>query len=154
MTDDLLMQRHPRLRNGAFKRTSPATPAYNCVAWAAEDELRWWSATDFELYYWPEGVPRQNTVDAWTAALATLGYEPCAGADPEPGVTRIAIYGRDGEAYHVARQLPTGRWTSKLGASVDIEHELEALAGGDYGEVVLIMRRASATESPAMTSVP
>lgn len=149
MTEDRLLERHPRLREGTFQKTSPATPAYNCIAWAAEDELRWWSATDFELYYWPDGVPPDNTVDAWAAALATVGYEPCEGHAPEPGVARIAIYGRDGEAYHVARQLATGRWTSKLGQSIDIEHDLEGLAGGGYGEVMLIMCRRVVSEKPA-----
>jgi hypothetical protein len=43
---------------------------------------------------------------------------------------------------HAARQLLTGRWTSKLGKMEDIEHGLRDLEGTVYGTVVLIMKRA------------
>ena len=43
---------------------------------------------------------------------------------------------------HAARQLPNGKWTSKLGKAEDVEHESpEDVAGGVYGEVVQFMRR-------------
>jgi len=42
---------------------------------------------------------------------------------------------------HVARQLPSGRWSSKLGALQDIEHDLHDLEGTEYGSVVLVMKR-------------
>lgn len=42
----------------------------------------------------------------------------------------------------MARQLPTGRWTSKLGGSEDIEHASPTELEGDmYGTVVLYMRK-------------
>jgi hypothetical protein len=41
--------------------------------------------------------------------------------------------------------LPNGKWTSKLGRDVDIEHDTaDDVAGGVYGEVVQIMKRTSA----------
>jgi hypothetical protein len=46
---------------------------------------------------------------------------------------------------HAARQLPSGRWTSKLGELEDIEHGLRDLEGDAYGTVVLIMKRPIAT---------
>jgi hypothetical protein len=46
----------------------------------------------------------------------------------------------------MARQLPTGVWTSKCGSLEDIEHEtLEALAGFgpyEYGAVVRFLKRS------------
>ena len=42
---------------------------------------------------------------------------------------------------HAARQLRSGRWTSKLGQAEDIEHELRALEGAIHGAVVLILKR-------------
>jgi hypothetical protein len=42
---------------------------------------------------------------------------------------------------HAARQLPSGRWTSKLGPMEDIEHALHDLTGMAYGSVVLVMKR-------------
>jgi hypothetical protein len=57
------------------------------------------------------------------------------------GVEKIAIYVRSDIPSHVARQLPNGKWTSKLGLREDIEHDLEALEGPEYGSVVLILSR-------------
>jgi hypothetical protein len=138
------MELYPGLRESTFRLTSPATSGYNCLAWAAEDDARWWSADEFPLYYWPNGVPRENTVEGWAAALASVGYEQCDDDTHQPGYTRVAIYGRGGAASHVARQLPTGRWTSKMGKNVDIEHDLEALTGVAFGEVVMLMHRPAA----------
>lgn len=43
---------------------------------------------------------------------------------------------------HAARQLPNGRWTSKLGDHVDIEHAaLDAVGGDFYGEPAVFMRK-------------
>ena len=61
---------------------------------------------------------------------------------------KTAIYGMGNQFLHMAKQLPSGSWSSKLGRAWDIEHELEALTsaanlGGQvqYGEVVAYMRR-------------
>jgi len=60
----------------------------------------------------------------------------------EPGVEKVALYGVSIFYTHVARQLPTGTWTSKLGAAEDIKHETpEDVAGGAYGQVVQFMKR-------------
>lgn len=42
---------------------------------------------------------------------------------------------------HAARQLASGRWTSKLGKLEDIDHALHDLEGMLYGAVVLFMKR-------------
>jgi hypothetical protein len=65
----------------------------------------------------------------------------CAGADAEPGFDKVAIYTLGGVPTHAARQLPSGRWTSKLGLRQDIEHELHNLDGDEYGQAELFMRR-------------
>jgi hypothetical protein len=54
--------------------------------------------------------------------LGTKDYEQCDDGTPECGYEKIAIYVRSGEVKHVARQLPDGRWTSKLGPGYLIEH--------------------------------
>ena len=72
------------------------------------------------------------------------GFLPCDTGQHEPGFDKIALYGRDGEFLHVALQLPTGRWTSKLGSLEDIEHDtLAALEGNVYGMVTCFMKRES-----------
>jgi len=36
----------PNLRSAAYDITSPDSPVYNCVAWAAGDDSAWWEPTD------------------------------------------------------------------------------------------------------------
>jgi hypothetical protein len=72
----------------------------------------------------------------------TLGFSVCSDSDAEQGYEKIAVYGLDGEYTHVARQLETGKWTSKIGALEDIEHDtLEGLIGTEYGPVEKLLRR-------------
>lgn len=94
--------------------------------------------------YWPPGVPREETLAAFEAAYDTLGYSRCESAQFEPGFTKVAVYAKGTVPAHAARQLPDGRWTSKLGEREDIEHLTpELLEGEVYGYVSLILRRAS-----------
>ena len=83
-----------------------------------------------------------------TAAFATAGFASCADGVLEEGIEKVALYGIEDTFMHAARQLPNGRWTSKLGVSYDIEHDLDALtssanAGGEvqYGEIAAFMAR-------------
>ena len=145
----------PGLRSSEFSITSPPTDDYNCIAWAVGETARWWSPIDDDDddHYWPAGLPRYSedapvSVEDVASALAMVGFTECQGAEAEDGYEKIAIFADEDEFTHVARQLPTDRWTSKLGESWDIEHELEAVAGTQspwrsfrYGEIVLIMRR-------------
>ena len=56
---------------------------------------------------------------------------------------KIAIYAHDdGQPTHAARQLPDGRWTSKMGHLEDIEHRVvDDVNGPQYGSPVRFMRR-------------
>ena len=127
-----------------FTVTSPASPVYNCIAWAAEDATRWWWPDAFGLYYWPDQAPRTETLDAFTAVFRVLGYEICEDSRPERGFEKVAIYvdGR-GRPTHASRQLDNENWTSKLGQEVDIEHDglNEFPAACAYGVVARIVRR-------------
>ncbi len=80
---------------------------------------------------------------AYVAAFGTLGYELCSDGSLQEGFEKVAIYeSLSGYVLHMARQLPTGRWTSKLGGLEDIEHASPAeLEGREYGAVVQYMRR-------------
>ncbi|MDA2915927.1 hypothetical protein MYX64_03665 [Nitrospinae bacterium AH_259_B05_G02_I21] len=78
---------------------------------------------------------------ALTVLFEQLGYRVCPEAGLEEGYEKIAIYASRGGATHAARQLENGKWTSKLGENIDIEHTLAGLEGPDYGEVVRILKR-------------
>lgn len=133
----------PRLGGTAYQVTSPADDVYNCIAWAAGmTDLWWWPFGDPEKTHWPDGVPREETMAAFREAFAALGYSVCDQAQIEPGHEKVALFAdASGCPLHAARQLPDGKWTSKLGALEDIEHALHDLEGTEYGGVVLIMRR-------------
>ncbi len=133
----------PGLRTATYRVTSPCDPDYNCIAWAAGDTTDWWWPVDDPLEgYWPVGVPRQRTLPVFSSVFALLGYAVCASEELETGFEKVALFAdRFGIPTHAARQLPNGRWTSKLGEMEDIEHELHALEGDIYGTVVLVMKQ-------------
>jgi hypothetical protein len=82
-------------------------------------------------------------------AFATLGYTSAEGEMLEDGYDRVALYAKDGRVSHAARQVPDGRWTSKLGYDLDIEHGLRGLEGPLYGHVVQILKRPRSPNQPA-----
>jgi len=145
MPKDDIERSFPRLAGSSYSITIPPSVAYNCAAWAAGETHRWWDPTPEDGYYWPVGVPLSHSVDNLIGAFATLGYQPCSNSEPERGIEKLAIYAdATGWPTHVARQLSSGVWASKLGPSEDIEHaSLEALEGAIYGNVVQYLSRHS-----------
>ena len=135
----------PGLRGSEYEVKSPQNDVYNCIAWAAgpaNTNLWWWPFGDPEKTYWPESVPRQETREAFRQLFESLGYAACDHAEVELGYEKVALFADDaGFPLHAARQLASGRWTSKLGALEDIEHALQDLVGTEYGSVVFVMKR-------------
>jgi len=130
-----------------YSVTSEETDEYNCVGWAANeiDPGQWWPLPNAPEYFWPAGTRRDETLEAFIEGLGTIGFRPCDNADLEPGVEKVAIYTLRGVPTHVARQIPDGGWTSKLGAWEDIEHAtLRDLSGGLYGQPELFLSRPRA----------
>ena len=131
----------PDLARTGHRVTSPPDPVYNCIAWAAGVTDAWWWPDPRGYDYWPPGLPCQETVDAFVKVFETLGYVACADDALETGWEKVALYALNGVPTHAARQLPSRRWTSKLGPEDDIEHELDGLVGPLYGAVVQVLRR-------------
>lgn len=131
----------PALRD-SFEVTSDRTPSYNCIAWAASDNSKWWWPDPWYQKYWPHGVPRTDDEESFVSAFELLGYLRCSTSSIEDAVEKVAIYSIDGKATHMARQLANGKWTSKLGDSQDIMHDSPAeLEGQIYGKVRIILSR-------------
>src|SRR5262245_34666563 len=137
----------PGLAKGNYQTTSTNDSHYNCIAWAAGDTRNWWwPGPDVKREWWPPDVPREVTLAAFEQVFASLGYMRCETETAEPGFEKIALFATaQGTPKHAARQLPGGRWTSKLGVLQDIEHELRDLEGRRYGPVVLVMKRPLGT---------
>jgi len=135
----------PRLATDGYQVTSEPTAEQNCIGHAADRPGEWWDPAEDQV--WPDSVPRDYSVDAIVAVFVTLGYTLCKSAAHEVRYEKVAIYSDDDEYTHAARQLADGSWTSKLGPDDDINHPtLESLAGGLYGNVVRVMKRARSAD--------
>jgi hypothetical protein len=133
----------PNLRNSTYQICSPETRDYNCIGWAVgRNDLFMWP-DKYNQMFWPLLCPREETIDAFIAAFRFFGYEPCENDHQEEGFDKIALYAQEGKPKHAARQLANGRWTSKLGQNVDIEHDLLDLEGPKYGQVLMFFHRPS-----------
>jgi hypothetical protein len=120
----------PKIRKEGYKITSKESVDYNCFAWAVGDTAQWWSPDSNNGYFWPNDVPKKLELRSFIKLYELHGgFSPCSSPKPEKGVEKIVIYANDsGEPTHVARQMESGKWTSKLGDWEDIEHTtLEAL---------------------------
>lgn len=136
------------LKDSEFKITSPKDAQYNCIAFAADDQTKWWWSIGNK--FWLKGVPKNESPKSFILAFKQLGYKLCESAELEKGFEKVAIYTRTvaipnspkGTTTHMAKQLPDGRWKSKLGREEDIEHDKpESICGKAYGEVKHILKR-------------
>lgn len=99
----------------------------------------WWPRAS---YYWPNGFPLDETIENFVFTFGAQHFQCCEHSDLELGYEKIAIYAKDGKPTHMARMLPNGRWTSKLGESHDIEHKtLDGLEDSCYGQVAKLLKR-------------
>jgi len=131
----------PNLTHCVWKQTSDATDQYNCIAYAAGDETRWWDCD--EDYYWPEGALRDGSLESAIQAYAVSGgYIACNDGGQEDDVEKVAVYGNRTGYTHAAIQKANGNWGSKLGSLEDIEHDtLAAVECPIYGTVQAYLRR-------------
>ena len=143
------------LEIGSYQITSPTTDDYNCIAWALGETHRRWDPLGIVPDHWPDELPRDDHLTTIQSALRLEGFESCDDEAPEDGFEKIAFFA-DGSVFkHVARQLSSGRWTSKLGDHCDIEHELEDLVSSRsphrefrYGQLAGFMRRRRSSDEP------
>lgn len=142
MADNDLEDDFPGLKGTEWKKTSdPAN--YNCIGWSLYDTRQWWQkiAVPVRGYYWPPGIERDDTIESWIKVFELHGYRVCEEIESESGFEKVAIYVKDNEPQHVARQLSSGFWTSKLGADEDVEHTPRGLEGDIYGFIEKVLRR-------------
>jgi hypothetical protein len=147
MRDLELEEDCPGLRTSAYALKSPRDPRYNCIAYAVGDTQNFWddlgvpAGVRVKGYYWPPGIPNAGRVEGWIRVFELHGYVQTEDRSLEPEFEKIAIYGSEIGAEHVARQKASGIWVSKMGKGVDIEHTLEGLQGDFPGNVIKIMKR-------------
>ena len=143
------LQYFPRLGPDNHRITSPAVREYNCVAWAAGIEIKTYGRVA-QKGCWPSrrspGRRVSETTNRLWRSWRTLkaSNTPCATVPEfEEGYLKIAIFVKDDYPTHTCRQLPSQKWTSKMGFDgVDIEHyDLESISGDQYGTASVFMKR-------------
>jgi hypothetical protein len=140
--ESLLLKRDcPRLNRDTFVEKSDPTGEYNCFAFAVGDTSQPWCPSNDDSYWPPEaeGVPQEDTTEAFIAAYHTKEYFVCDTDALEMGFDKIALYVDTAteKPTHAAHQLPNGKWESKLGGGIDIQHDsLDELTGQLYGKTV------------------
>ena len=143
---------HPKLTPANYQETSPFDTKYNCIAWAAgKDDDWWWPTPD---YYWPNNDV-VATLEVFERMLTSLGYTRCPNGELEDGFEKWALYmkghPRKDSVTHGARQLPNGRWASKMGRAEDIEHDRpQDVEGPVYGRVYSYYRRPRVPKEAAV----
>lgn len=143
--EEYVLRKFPGIA-GRFRKTSPKTDDYNCLAWALGLMRPWMDPIDHQITpgkYWPPGIPEDWSIAATRQIFEQSGYnEETTVQAFEPEWEKVAIFSNTSGELHFARQLPNGKWTSKLGQHIDIEHDdLECLKGNIYGEWRVILKR-------------
>lgn len=141
MTLQQLQTKFPQITQGNYRYTSPVDICYNCIAWAASENDVWWEPDGAYVYFWPLQAHRDYTIAAYLEAFGTKGFLPCLNPTVEGGFIKVALYAHKNVPTHASRQLDDGWWASKLGPNIDIEHEIDALDGGEYGSIVHYLRK-------------
>lgn len=146
----------PKLATTPHEIKGQATTRYNCIAWAAGDiSAHWWPGAP-GTSFWPRGITEDTTLAAFVELFKSLGYKECDDASHHIFFEKVAIFTRwdprlnRPAVQHAARHRPNGKWSSKLGPYVLIEHEYEAVAGhnaSEYGDIAQLMMRRRGIKS-------
>ncbi|MFZ1519448.1 MAG: hypothetical protein WAU11_11765 [Ignavibacteriaceae bacterium] len=132
--------RFPNSISDPFVKTSEPTYRYNCIAWSVGDDTKWW--WPHKDTFWPDDLQKEETLEAFIRLYARMGYELCDHPDYEDNYEKLVLFADDASnPTHAARQLPNGKWTSKLGPSEDVEHSLKSVSDGEYGKPVVYFKR-------------
>jgi hypothetical protein len=148
MEEDKIKLAFPQLgTDNRFKITSDDDPDYNCIAWALvyDNQYIWPNNLALDGIYWPNHLPRNETIETFIELFRFHGHEICDSAEVERGFRKIALYvDADMNCKHAARQKQNGLWYSKLGKENDIVHSTpESLEGQIYGRVHCIMKKST-----------
>ena len=147
------LENFPLLNSDNSTVTSPVSEAYNCLSWAVEVDCKsYWPDGGEDIVQepaveWPEGIPNEESIEAFVAFFRLFGYELCDGPEFEIGFVKVVIFvdHRDTPT-HACRQVPSkGTWTSKMGVEgVDIElDDLSCIEGhAYYGAAKVYMKKA------------
>jgi len=96
----------PGLQSSPFRVTSPGRRQIQLHRLGCKRFERLVVADGRRTAGWPSTVVRELTLDAFTAAFATLGYVGGADESVEPGMEKVALFADPHELQH----MPRGNW--------------------------------------------
>lgn len=142
-------------KDAFFCITSPATPIYNCIAFAMGFNDRWVdNRTDIPGHWWPPECECDNSPNSLIAAFKYMRFIECDDESPEDGFDKVALYMLDehidpisgvlipAQWTHAAKVLSNNEFHSKMGEENDIHHSAGAVfAGTCYGRIYQFMKR-------------
>jgi hypothetical protein len=135
----------PSLQGSSYEPQSNRNPGYNCFAWAIRDSDHVVAPPGTASWArWSDKVPTWETLATYIQFYECEGgFERCVDGSLEQGYEKIALFtSENGDPLHAARQLPSGRWTSKLGKGIDVEHDLDTIDGQELvGSLAVFMKR-------------
>jgi len=128
---------------------------FNCIAYSLgfDDIWVWPLSIGITVYpnkviegrlfsiYWPVGIPKNLSMNAFEQMYALFGYERCTDMRYEPGYKKIIIYGYDAKEISHAAVVCDGYCMSKMGKYVIIKHQADSLIGKEYGQIIMCVRR-------------
>jgi hypothetical protein len=129
-----------------FIPASHADVNYNCIAWAVTSKVRPIWPDDRKILGWPEDkIPREETIASFVSFFELVGFTLCNDDRLEAGYEKIVLYvdTATGKVAHAARQLPNGRWTSKMAQALDAEHPTPQVLAGGLWQVSRFMKRVA-----------
>ena len=129
----------PNTINDPLNKTSDKNKNYNCIAWSLGIDNKWyWPNQDA---FWPINT-MEETVDAFRELYYFHNFEECDNSKHETGYLKIALFVNANDIpTHASRQLENGNWTSKLGQDIDVEHTLDSISNGFYGNPKVFFKK-------------
>ena len=143
--DEHFREHFPSLTDVTSKRTSDPDDRYNCIAWAFGDNQRFWWPSP--RAYWPMDCTGRTVKQAFEEWLAFDGWLLSDDNSYKSELAKIALYELNGRPTHASRLLPCNLWTSKLGKSLDLAHQLADLEGPLYGMVAGVYQKPTGRTS-------
>ena len=124
-----------------FIPKSPVSDDYNCIAWSLGIDYMSVGHENLRGIYQPPNISKIPNINNDKRMYNYYGFIDADDSSIEIGYEKIVIYIKDGIVTHAAKQYNKDWWHSKMGASVDAIHHLNAIQGAIYGYPEFYMKR-------------
>ena len=107
--------------------------------------------------HWPDDVPRSRSISAYEMLIGKYDYADCGIDDRlEDGYEKVALFSDSSKIFtHICKQKDDGKWTSKLGEMIDVEHNsLRAFENSKYGLLHKIYKRTKLAKPSIPVNFP